>query len=107
MPWLTRCWVTCRLAARRTNASQNVDHRMQSAQPQAATVAVESPDILLGLKHRGKPPKLALYHSLDTRRIIKRCSCLVPWFRSTEVPANAVVPASAEGAVDETSVFGI
>lgn len=61
-----------------------------------ATVAVESPDILLGLKHRGKPPKLALYHSLDTRRIIKRCSCPVPWFCSTELLAHAVVPASAE-----------
>lgn len=100
---LTRVRVACRLAARRLDASQYVEHRVEAAQAPMlpvhptlrASVAVELPDISLGLKPRGKPPKLALYHSLDTRRIIKRCSCLVPCFCSAVVLANAAGAATA------------
>ena len=114
---LTPFRVACRLAARRLDASQYVEHRVEAAQApmlpvhptSRATVAVEFPNISLGLKPRGKPPKLALYHSLDTRRIIKRCGLLVPCFCSAVVLANAIGGAATaeRGALAEIPVFGM
>ena len=86
----THAYVANRLAATRPDASRAVEPGVQSAQPPllptpVATAVLEAPEMALGLKRAGKPPRLALYHSLDTRRIIKRCGQPLLWLLRDQI----------------------